>query len=524
MSATLPSGLSEGSLDAALEEFRAALGDEAVITEDAAVREFRDPFWPADDDTYAPSVVVMPETTEQVQEIVRIANSHASRCGRTRPGATTATAGPSPRVGGAVTISLRNMNRVLEINEELGYAVVEPGVRWFDLYDALQEGGHDAHARPSPISGGGASSATRSTTGSPTSLRQGLRGALRHGGRPRRRHAPAHRHRRQEGNTSWHLYKRGLGPVLDPLFIQSNYGIVTRMGYCSCAGPRCLAAVPGCGPRETVGPAIDIVRDLQLEGRSAGRAEHDRREGGGASRRPRAQSYAGGGALPDEIQERSTALGLGRWAMRAASGATGPGRRAPSRRWAGFEAIAGAKVIRAVHSRADAAEEIARAEKMLAGIPNLEVNAMTGWYGGEEGGHIGFSPVIPLAGDSFVEVYDCCAASSRRRPAWTSSRAASSSTTAACVMVAMLLFDTKDAEQTRRAYDVAKRLAVEAGKRGYGEYRAHLDFMDLTADQYGFNDHAYRRFCERIKDAVDPNGILSPGRHGIWPAGMRDGR
>ena len=28
------------------------------------------------------------------------------------------------------------MNRVLEINEEIAYAVVEPGVRWFDLYDA----------------------------------------------------------------------------------------------------------------------------------------------------------------------------------------------------------------------------------------------------------------------------------------------------------------------------------------------------------------------------------------------------
>ena len=34
------------------------------------------------------------------------------------------------------------MNRVLEINEELGYAVVEPGVRWFDLYEAIQAGGH----------------------------------------------------------------------------------------------------------------------------------------------------------------------------------------------------------------------------------------------------------------------------------------------------------------------------------------------------------------------------------------------
>jgi 4-cresol dehydrogenase (hydroxylating) len=30
------------------------------------------------------------------------------------------------------------MNRVLEINEELAYAVVEPGVRWFDLYEAIQ--------------------------------------------------------------------------------------------------------------------------------------------------------------------------------------------------------------------------------------------------------------------------------------------------------------------------------------------------------------------------------------------------
>ena len=56
---------------------------------------------------------------------------------------------------------------------------------------------------------------------------------------------------------------------------------------------------------------------------------------------------------------------------------------------------------------------------------------------------------------------------------------------------------------------------------GLGEYRAHLDFMDLASDQYSFNDHAYRRFCETIKDAVDPNGILSPGRHGIWPARMR---
>jgi 4-cresol dehydrogenase (hydroxylating) flavoprotein subunit len=47
--------------------------------------------------------------------------------------------------------------------------------------------------------------------------------------------------------------------------------------------------------------------------------------------------------------------------------------------------------------------------------------------------------------------------------------------------------------------------------------------MDLAQEQYSFNNHAYRRFVETLKDAVDPSGILSPGKQGFWPASMRNG-
>ena len=61
-----------------------------------------------------------------------------------------------------------------------------------------------------------------------------------------------------------------------------------------------------------------------------------------------------------------------------------------------------------------------------------------------------------------------------------------------------------------------------AAERGWGEYRTPAVFQDAVADTYGWNDHALRRFRERLKDAVDPNGIISAGRYGVWPKHLRD--
>jgi 4-cresol dehydrogenase (hydroxylating) len=64
-------------------------------------------------------------------------------------------------------------------------------------------------------------------------------------------------------------------------------------------------------------------------------------------------------------------------------------------------------------------------------------------------------------------------------------------------------------------------LLEKAAERGWGEYRAAPYFQDAVAARYSFNEHAVRRFNEALKDAVDPNGILAPGRGGVWPARLR---
>ncbi len=63
-----------------------------------------------------------------------------------------------------------------------------------------------------------------------------------------------------------------------------------------------------------------------------------------------------------------------------------------------------------------------------------------------------------------------------------------------------------------------------AAENGWSEYRSAPAFMDAIMEVFSFNGHALRRFNETLKDAIDPNGILSAGRYGIWPKHLRKAR
>ena len=511
----------------AIDAFAEALGEDKVVSDREALREFRDPFQYETWTDYSASAVVMPETVEEVQAVVRVANEHRVPLWTHGVGKNNGYGGPAPLVDGSVIVSLRNMNGVLEIDEDLAYAVVEPGVRWFDLYDAIQAQGARLMLSIPDLGWGSVVGNTLENGATYLPLAQdmgaacGMEVVLANGDVLRTGMGA------MPGNRSWHVYKRSLGPSLDQLFMQSNYGIVTKMGIWLMPWPECyLPAMVRVERDEDLPALIDTLRALMLDRTIENVPQIWNTIAMASVISSRSPWWQGDDPIPDEVIDRmGRELEIGRWLTRLAFyGDEAVVEHRFAKAEAAFERIPGAAMWGTKYEPEQMATLEHPFDRVQAGVPNLDLNQMTGWYGGEEGGHIGFSPVGRLTGKDAREMHDVIRGLVENEARLDCAAVFIPTNARSFIHVTLVIFDTKNEAETRRAYDTAKLLVREAAKHGYGEYRAHLDFMDLAQEQYSFGNHAYRRFAETIKDAVDPNGILSPGRHGIWPAALRPDR
>jgi 4-cresol dehydrogenase (hydroxylating) len=156
-----------------------------------------------------------------------------------------------------------------------------------------------------------------------------------------------------------------------------------------------------------------------------------------------------------------------------------------------------------------------------AGVPDLAALQLSNWRGGR-GGHIDFSPVMPPDGKLVLEQ----ARRMRKRfDEFGFDHYVSFTLGERHVHnINSIVYDRDDHEMTDAARKLFETLVADAAREGYGEYRTHLSFMQRVADTYDFDGHALSRLNEKVKDALDPNGVLAPGKNGIWPSSRREGR
>ena len=135
----LPKGMSESSFDAAIAQFKKALGEDNVMIKDELVRPYTKVMMAVPAEEHTPSAVVTATTVEQVQEVVKICNAHKVPVWTISTGRNFGYGSAAPGQRGQVVLDLRKMNKIIHVDPELCTALVEPGVTYQMLYDYLEE-------------------------------------------------------------------------------------------------------------------------------------------------------------------------------------------------------------------------------------------------------------------------------------------------------------------------------------------------------------------------------------------------
>ena len=519
-----PPDLSETRFSRALHELASIVGVSSVLTSDERLRDYTDPFVPQPmAASFAACAAVLPATVDEIREVLRVARAYRLPLWPVSTGRNFAYGGPAPRLTGSLVLDLKRMNRILEVDETLAYALVEPGVTYFDLHARLLHNGSRLWIDP-PAAGWGSVVGNTlergfgyTAYGDHAANQCGMEVMLANGELVRTGMGAI------EISRAWQLFKAGYGPSYDAMFMQSNFGIVTKLGLWLMPRPDAYLIAHVKLPREAdLEAAVETLRPLKLDEtiRNHATIEGAIRHAAGVS--SRGDWYKGAGPLPDRVvDEIVRRLDIGRWNVHfAIYGAPDlvDLRFAAARR--AFARIPGAR-IEANRYTPDL-QPASAGEGNMAGIPAMSAFRMLDWRGGGTGAHVDFSPICPFTGRDAMRQY--WVAKARMAEYGFDYYGGFTAGERHLHHIVATIFDRDDPKEIDAAADLQRVLMSDARSEGYGVYRTHLATMDFAASQYDFNDGALLRLSETIKDALDPEGILAPGKSGIWPRAMRGRR
>ncbi|MGE3530966.1 MAG: FAD-binding oxidoreductase [Steroidobacteraceae bacterium] len=530
----LPAGVSQTNFSSAIRQFQEAVGRQWVFTSDEDVHLYRDaysPYW-GEKEELLPSAALAPDSVEQVQTIVRIANQYKIPLYPISTGMNLTYGGSAPTYSGSVMVDLKRMNRILDVNIDGATCLVEPGVSYFDMYRYLRENKIPLWIDcPDPGWGSLLGNALDRGVGQTMGdfrfhfdAHCGMEVVMANGDVVRTGMGA------NPVAETWQQYKYGMGPWVDGIFSQSNFGIVTKMGFWLMPEPEGALQVTIEAPkREDIHAFVAIQARLMYLNIIPSRGMIvSPIVGGSMNPELYALRTKPGGASSAEWDRYAQSKGRPFWRSTVTYYGT---RKMIEAQWEHtkeqFSVIPGVKFTENAWYKfplTDEQVDQVSTSKAMLGIPSLTVFATRSDADSPpRQTHNDFSPMVPRTGAAFLQALDVCAqVFAKYGFEFLGNIGARES--GRCLNVLHEVIFTKDPEQNKKARALFAELVDVCGQHGWGDYRVHPFWQEKAMSYYSFDNHSLHRLHETLKDAVDPNGILSPGRYGIWGKRLREAR
>ena len=485
--------------------------------------------------------IIRPGDRREVQECVRIANRFRVPVYPISSGKNWGYGSRVPAADGCLLLDLGRMNRIVDFNEELAYVTVEPGVTQAQLYDFLRERGSKlwmdatgASPECSLIGNAVERGFGHTPYGDHFAHCCGLEVVLPTG------QAVETGFARFPGANAASAYRWGVGPSLDGLFSQSNFGIVTRMTLWLMPAPEYFQAYYfRCEEPEDVSALIDALRPLRLDHtiRGASHIANDYKVLSALEQYP--WERAGGRTPLREplMREFRRELRIGAWngsgALYGTRAQVKEARRLLQRALRGIASklqFLDDRMLRVASAFAGPYEMLTgwRLQRMLAllrpvyglmkGIPTAHPLASTYWRKrtpppaamdpDRDGcGLLWASPVAPADGHHAHRL-TALASDILLDHGFEPMISLTMVTERSLACVVSIAFDRELPGEDARALDCYHDLMQRLASDGYYPYR-----LGLAAMAGGEQPGAYSDLLRDIKDMLDPAAILAPGRY-----------
>jgi 4-cresol dehydrogenase (hydroxylating) len=527
--------------EAAARALTAAVGEAHFLTDAERLAPYHRNTLPTDRRVRA---AARPADVEEVRALLRVAGEHGLSVYPVSGGHNWGYGSAQPVRDDSVVMDLGRMNRILEVNAELGYAVIEPGVTQGQLAEYLEKNhipfcvdGTGAGPRASLVGNALERGFGLGQYGDHFAAVAGFEVVLPDGQLLKTGFGHF------DGAKGRWVYKWGVGPYLDGLFTQSNFGVVVKMGLWLAPAPeRIEMAYFACRDENAIVPLVDAFRPLVMRGFVQGSlviAHRDRallmarqypwEETGGRTPMPaevaravaaQGKIFTWSGIAP--LYGTQAQINASKKALRAALKGKVDELRFISRGTIRF--LDQFKKILSVILNMDipgAVQTLRFTFGLAAGRPGEHSLRMSWWRNTRHAtpardldpdrdrcGLMWLVPIVPLTGRHVQEFLDVvrpiCAKHGFEAPAmFTTVNARALDSTFP------VFFDKDNPDECERATACYNELLAECLRAGFIPYRNGVRTMGVLTGR----DDPYWNTVERLKGFFDPKQILSPGRY-----------